>query len=327
MVPVHIWLNVLLFLPARVPDVPLPFYIPKTTILSTALLASASLFSSSIRWRERHFRISSLSGCTVLSTEVASPQSITEVKLFFSVVQQVYVFFGHSISRWKILSNITSESEVTLKSLNPTRWSAGTNSLIAVRLRLSDLLQALTEVILISSKRDTINEATSLKKRIETFDFFIMLTFLADVLSLTNTASLLLQSKRTNLSQAVNMLSGITDSLKEYRRNFEGLVKKAKDLAEKLAISPHIAESRKVTSKFDDARMEKEHVFKVVVFNGVIDTLIAQIDERFKGTRKIASVFGIFSPATLLELESSHSHMESEVNFTQRISPPSLRLS
>ena len=89
----------------------------------------------------------------------------------------------------------------------------------------SDLLQALPEVILISSKRDTINEATSLKKRIETFDFFIMLIFLADVLSLTNTASLLLQSKRTNLSQAVNMLSGITDSLKEYRRNFEGLVK------------------------------------------------------------------------------------------------------
>lgn len=252
-------------------------------------------------------------------------QSITEVKMFFSVIQQIYVFFGHSIKRWDILANISSDSEVTLKSLNPTRWSARVNSLTAVNLRFSDLLQALTKIILTSSKRDTILEATSLKKKIENFEFLLTLIFLVEVFSLTNSASLLLQNKRTNLSKAVTTLTGVTQALKEYRNNFEVLMAKAKQQAEKLSISPCFIENRKSRNKFDDAMIEKDQLFRIVVFNGVIDLLTGQMDARFEGTRKITSMFDIFTPTTLLE--SSNSTMQSKVNDLCQLYPDDLTAS
>src|ERR1044072_1698718 len=44
-----------------------------------------------------------------------------EVSLFFATLQRIYTFFGNSTNRWDILSSFTSESEITIKRLNPTR--------------------------------------------------------------------------------------------------------------------------------------------------------------------------------------------------------------
>ena len=49
--------------------------------------------------------------------------SVPEAVKFFTVLQKVYKFFGQSINTWDMLSDVTGESTVTLKKLNPTRWA------------------------------------------------------------------------------------------------------------------------------------------------------------------------------------------------------------
>ena len=46
-----------------------------------------------------------------------------EVSSFFATLQRICTFFGNTINRWDILSQFSSESEITIKRLNPTRWS------------------------------------------------------------------------------------------------------------------------------------------------------------------------------------------------------------
>jgi len=48
---------------------------------------------------------------------------VQETASFFTTLEDLYVFFGHSIRRWDLLKSFTSESEVKLKRLNPTRWA------------------------------------------------------------------------------------------------------------------------------------------------------------------------------------------------------------
>ena len=50
--------------------------------------------------------------------------SVPEAIKFFTVLQEVYKFFRQSINRWDMLSDVTGESTVTFKELNPTRWAA-----------------------------------------------------------------------------------------------------------------------------------------------------------------------------------------------------------
>lgn len=88
-----------------------------------------------------------------------------EIQSYFSILEEIYVFFGNSLPRWDILSNITEESQITLKRLNPTRWAGRVTSLMAVKLRFVDIIKALDKIILCSSKRDERQEAENIKKR------------------------------------------------------------------------------------------------------------------------------------------------------------------
>lgn len=91
---------------------------------------------------------------------------VQEASNFFTVLQEVYSFFGFSINRWDILSSITGGiSEVTLKKLNPTRWSGRLLSCTAVKLRFLDVIKALTKINFESKKADERNQALSLKKK------------------------------------------------------------------------------------------------------------------------------------------------------------------
>ena len=71
---------------------------------------------------------------------------------------------GNSIKRWDLLSKFTSESEVTLKKLNPTRWSSRINTITAIKLRFFDIIKSLSEIALNSKNVDERNEADNIKK-------------------------------------------------------------------------------------------------------------------------------------------------------------------
>ena len=74
-----------------------------------------------------------------------------EIKTFFSIVQQIYVFFGGSAPRWAFLRAFSSnqEKQILLKSLCATRWE-NRHSSVTIN-RYPDLIKALTHLKLTSS--------------------------------------------------------------------------------------------------------------------------------------------------------------------------------
>jgi hypothetical protein len=128
---------------------------------------------------------------------------VTEVRNFIGHVEQIYVFFGHSICRWNLLSTqYESGSNVTLKRLCPTRWSSRYDCLVAIRFRFVDILKTLTRIILTSNKKDEIATAVALKKQMERFDFVFIVVMMTKVLETVNGVSKLLQSPQCDLSKA-----------------------------------------------------------------------------------------------------------------------------
>ncbi|XP_025406286.1 zinc finger MYM-type protein 1-like [Sipha flava] len=98
-------------------------------------------------------------------------KEITEMEIFFDVVLRVFVFFGHSIVRWRILSDLIKESNsqngLLIKKLNPTRWAGRYEAVFALKIRFVEIQKALTKVILCSSKcnfNDLLEEANIVAK-------------------------------------------------------------------------------------------------------------------------------------------------------------------
>jgi hypothetical protein len=39
---------------------------------------------------------------------------VQRISAYFVTIRSIYIFFGHSVNRWDLLSSMTGESEVTL---------------------------------------------------------------------------------------------------------------------------------------------------------------------------------------------------------------------
>lgn len=117
---------------------------------------------------------------------------VTEVRNFFTVLADLYTFFGNSINRWDILGSITGESSIKLKRLNPTRWAGRAVSLLALKLRYVDVIKALTKINL-TTKKDERDESRRLLKSIENFEFIFILIICSKILQQTNVVSQVLQ--------------------------------------------------------------------------------------------------------------------------------------
>ena len=227
-------------------------------------------------------------------------KEVVDVTIFY-LVQSVYVFFGQSISRWDILSKISDISEVTLKTLNPTRWAGRITSLLALKCRYFDVIKALTKIILESDKKSAIHEAKSLKEKMESFEFILLLFVMTNILAKINKVSVLLQTKNLDLARAMSELNSLKEELKKYRGEFDNVLQESKQFASKWGAKTSFKRTRRTSSILYSTQKE-ETPFRINVFNVVIDIAIAQIDLRFEGMKDILVVFEILSPPILLKL-------------------------
>ncbi|KAE9522395.1 hypothetical protein AGLY_017226 [Aphis glycines] len=237
-------------------------------------------------------------------------KEITEMEIFFDVVQRVFVFFGHSIVRWRILSDLIKESNsqngLLIKKLNPTRWAGHYEAVFALKIRFVEIQKALTKVILCSSKLDEKNEAEGIKKQIENYNFICTLVFQCKILQIINLTSKILQSKSVDLDNASNSLKNCYEQLKEYRCNFNDLLEEANIVAKSWSISTEFQNKRrKVVKKYfdelcTDMRLTcPESLFRVTIFNRALDILINQISKRFSSFHELMLNFTCLQPSFL----------------------------
>ncbi|XP_022908799.2 uncharacterized protein [Onthophagus taurus] len=165
-----------------------------------------------------------------------------DVSAFFVTLQEIYSFFGNSVNRWDLLAKFTGESNVTLKKLNPTRWSGRLTSL--------DLDEA-----------------------------------------------------KTVLNQAYNKVS-------ESRSKFTEIKGEAAEIARTWNVPLEFQKKRqpKVKHHFDELAKNyhfssREDMFRVGIFNVVIDTISHQLHERFKSMEKLRNYFGFLDPQKLSTLK------------------------
>ncbi|KAF0709878.1 zinc finger MYM-type protein 1-like, partial [Aphis craccivora] len=161
-------------------------------------------------------------------------KSSSKVQTFFNIVQDVYNFFSVSAPRWALLAlGKEVESKIqkkTLKKVCPTQWEARHDSVFALKERYFDLIKALTHILLTSHKSDEKNLGGSLKKKLESAEFVLILSFWERILRSLNVVSKTLQLINFNIEFAVIQLDSAIEDLTNLRANYNNIVEDAKNL-------------------------------------------------------------------------------------------------
>lgn len=238
--------------------------------------------------------------------------SCKQISQYFTTLQNIYSFFGLSMKRWDLLASFTNESAITLKKLNPTRWSGRISSITSVRLRFVDIIKSLTEIVLTSSKKDEREEASAIIKQMSSFEFVFITTILYKILTQVNFASKVLQRKTTDLNECVRALEQVQQNVSILRSCYEDVKAEAKNLATKWSINTDFMQKRqpKVKRHFDELSNDyrfsnTENIFKVEVFNFVIDRVLRQINNRFESMKSFNNLFDILVPVTALSCDET----------------------
>ncbi|KAL4084148.1 hypothetical protein QTP88_027981 [Uroleucon formosanum] len=221
----------------------------------------------------------------VISDAAKSSKQVTS---FFETMQSIFNFFSSSAPRWSILAFGEADAKKikakVLKKLCVTRWEARHESIYSLKVRFIDVLKALTNISLTSSKTDE-------KK----------------ILKPLHGVSKSLQKKDTNLHNACENLKQATSTIKELRNNYHTLMETAKCMCTKWGIPQefHVHRLKFGRRYFDevdgDRRLDiSEDNLRIKVFLPVIDTVIFQLDNRFQGLKKVIEYFDFLNPFSLV---------------------------
>lgn len=232
---------------------------------------------------------------------------VKEVSTFFTVLQDLFNFFGVSLNRWELLASFTSESNKTIKKLNPTRWAGRARSLTAVTIRYKDILMALTKISLTFKNRKDRDEANRLLKSMANFDFVFLCTILSKIFTLIDTISKLLQYKELDLITARNNLQNVLHRINHFRQSYIEIKLEAIEIASKWGIDPYFKNVRhRKIKKFHDELSEdyrltnSEENFKINTYYRVLDIISTQIKHRFQSMNHIIDKFDFLQPQNII---------------------------
>lgn len=241
-------------------------------------------------------------------------KSSSKVQTFFNIVQDVYNFFSVSAPRWALLAlGKEVESKIqkkTLKKVCPTRWEARHDSVFALKERYFDIIKALTHILLTSHKSDEKNLGGSLKKKLESAEFVLILSFWERILRSLNVVSKTLQLINFNIEFAVIQLDSAIEDLTNLRANYNNIVEDAKNLCVlwKIPFNFNCKRDRFAVRYHEEVDCDRrlsitEDNFKVKVFYPTLDMALFQLKERFKGLKTINDEFSFLKPINLTTIE------------------------
>lgn len=233
------------------------------------------------------------------------------IREFYDLCQKIYTFFGHSIKRWNDLKIVQNNENIklTLKSLCATRWSSRFESVISIRYNFVEILKVLSNILLISTKREEKQEASVIKKHMEKFEFVFLLIFQCEILERINLTSKTLQKADTDLENAMIMINSSLTSVRNLRDKFADIKEKASTEARRWSIIPKFEQKRykKVRKCFEelstDERLQNtERLFEVEVFKASIDIITSQLNNRFESMSDINQKFNFLSPKNIAQM-------------------------
>ncbi|KAL4153438.1 hypothetical protein QTP88_001271 [Uroleucon formosanum] len=235
----------------------------------------------------------------------------SKVLNFFDTVQAIFNFFASSAPRWALLAfghdiSIKIRTKV-LKKVCPTRWEARHDAIFSLKERYIDVLKSLTHIILTSNKTSEKTLASGLKKKLETFEFILILCMWEPILRSLRIVSKRLQNINMDLEAASSMIQMAVTSTQDIRDNYQHILIISKELCKKWNIPVTYPNERKkqAVKYFDeidgDRRLNtNEDNFKVQIFFPVMDSVSSQFVARFKGTHEVVETFSFLNPTSFL---------------------------
>jgi len=191
----------------------------------------------------------------VISDAAKTSQKIVS---FFSIVQDVFNFFGSSAPRWALLAlgdqQACKVSKKTLKKVCPTRWEARHDAVFSLQERFIDVVKCLTKISLTTKKTDERNSSLSLKKKLESSEFILILCLWENILRILNVVSKLLQGVNYSIEMASTLMNQSISQINELRKNYDGILSKSKELCAKwnITVPFHLVRKQFANKRFDD---------------------------------------------------------------------------
>lgn len=80
-----------------------------------------------------------------------SEKNISTTESSFNFLEQIYIFFGHSVKRWKIWYEM-GNTKTTLNQWCPTSWSSKMICSLAIKHKYVDIIKALSKILIIKNE-------------------------------------------------------------------------------------------------------------------------------------------------------------------------------
>ncbi|GBP00580.1 hypothetical protein EVAR_76875_1 [Eumeta japonica] len=224
-------------------------------ILEQLLAIVNFLASHKLAFRDHREKLTSDSSSTETSETTSEPSetgdaasSCVQAKSFFGLLQRSYTLFAGSSQRWAILNAYVKS--LSLKPLSETRWECRVASVKAVKLQLSDICDALKDLVENTTDLQLVNECHSIEKEITTYEFVVSLVIWYDIFTKINAISKMWLCENMHLYVAIPHLDAFTNWLDNYRENgFQSSLVTVREIAEENYIDRQFKEVRRRRKK------------------------------------------------------------------------------
>uniref|UniRef100_H2ZTH4 Uncharacterized protein n=1 Tax=Latimeria chalumnae TaxID=7897 RepID=H2ZTH4_LATCH len=178
---------------------------------------------------------------------------------FFSLLQEVYVFFSSSSYCWAILKEHVSN--FTVKPLSTTKWESRVDAVRPIMYQLEEVYDALLSIANDTSKDPmTRHEAEAIAGKMLDFQFLCTLAIWHKVLNQINIASKLLQSPDFDLPTTIQVLGDTVTFLQDYHSDegFQSVIEEAKQLAQVIGIPPKFKQTSRIRPRHKKKQFDYE---------------------------------------------------------------------
>lgn len=188
-----------------------------------------------------------------------------QVVNFFGLVQELFVFFSSSTSRWDVLHKYVES--LSLKSVCATRWSSRIDAIKPLRYQLGQVYDALVAISLDTNRdHESREKSKALANKISTYNFICSVVLWYDVLSKVAVSSKVFQNPTLDISVCTALLEDLTAFLEEYRKNgFTQMLCAAKEIATELEVEPTFEKSESVRVRKKSKLFSYEHCDQPII--------------------------------------------------------------
>ena len=151
---------------------------------------------------------------------------------FFGALQKLYAKLSASTSRWQILKK---ECPLVVKYPSTTRWESKINSVKVVHLNLVGIIKTLHKILETVCDPKDCSDIEGLLHQLTSFESLVTCCIWHKVLSQVNFVSKSLQASKMNINQAIILLEGCLNTLKQFRLfGFNDVIAEAQEIAKEV---------------------------------------------------------------------------------------------